>query len=35
MPKIESIEALANLSINDFALEGYDSHPALKAPMAI
>ena len=35
MPNIESIEALGNLSIDDFVLEGYESHPALKAPMAI
>ena len=35
MPNLESIEALTNYSIDDFILEGYESHPALKAPMAI
>ena len=35
MPSIESIEDLETLSIDDFILDGYDSHPAIKAPMAI
>ena len=35
MPNIESIDDLEKLSIDDFVLEGYESHPALKAPMAI
>ena len=35
MPNIESIEDLETLSIDDFILDGYDSHPAIKAPMAI
>ena len=35
MPNLNSIDALNNYSINDFTLEGYESHPALKAPMAI
>ena len=35
MPNIDSIESLKNLSIDDFMLDGYESHPAIKAPMAI
>ena len=35
MPEIKSIEDLQKLSLNDFILDGYDSHPAIKAPMAI
>ena len=35
MPNLDSIEALNNYSVDDFILEGYESHPALKAPMAI
>ena len=35
MPNVESIEGLETLSIDDFILDGYDSHPAIKAPMAI
>jgi thymidylate synthase len=35
MPNIESIEDLETLSIDDFILDGYDSYPAIKAPMAI
>ncbi|MDB2599632.1 thymidylate synthase [Gammaproteobacteria bacterium] len=35
MPNLDSIEALNEYSVNDFILEGYESHPALKAPMAI
>ena len=35
MPNIDSIESLRNLSIDDFMLDGYESHPAIKAPMAI
>ena len=35
MPSLDSIEALNDYSVNDFILEGYESHPALKAPMAI
>jgi thymidylate synthase len=35
MPNIKSIEDLEALSIDDFILDGYDSHPAIKAPMAI
>jgi thymidylate synthase len=35
MPNIESVEDLETLSIDDFILDGYDSHPAIKAPMAI
>jgi thymidylate synthase len=35
MPNIKSIEDLETLSIGDFILDEYDSHPAIKAPMAI
>ena len=35
MPKLDSIEAIGDYSVNDFILEGYESHPSLKAPMAI
>ena len=35
MPNIESIEALNDYSVDDFKLDGYESYPALKAPMAI
>ena len=35
MPRINSIDDLQNLSVDDFILDGYDSHPAIKAPMAI
>ena len=35
MPKIQSLETLKEMSIDDFVLEGYKSHPALKAKMAI
>ena len=35
MPNLDSIEELSEYSVNDFILEGYESHPALKASMAI
>jgi thymidylate synthase len=35
MPSINSIDDLQNLSVDDFILDGYESHPAIKAPMAI
>ena len=35
MPKIQSLESLKEMSIDDFVLKGYESHPALKAEMAI
>ena len=35
MPNLESINALKNCTVNDFVLEGYESHSAIKAPMAI
>ena len=35
MPNIDSIESLKKFSVDDFILEGYESHPAIKAPMAI
>ena len=35
MPNIDSIDSLNNFSVDDFVLDGYESHPALKAPMAI
>ena len=35
MPNLDSIDALNKYSVDDFILEGYESHPALKAPMAI
>ena len=35
MPNIDSIESLKKFSVDDFILDGYESHPAIKAPMAI
>jgi thymidylate synthase len=35
MPSINSIDDLQNLYVDDFILDGYESHPAIKAPMAI
>jgi len=35
MPKIDSIKSLKKFSVDDFILDGYESHPAIKAPMAI
>jgi Thymidylate synthase len=35
MPNLNSIDSLNDCSVDDFILEGYESHPALKAPMAI
>ena len=34
-PDISDLEDLKNLSLDDFVLEGYDPHPAIKAKMAI
>ena len=34
-PDIKNLEDLKNLSLDDFILEGYDPHPAIKAKMAI
>ena len=35
MPNLDSIDALNECSVDDFVLDGYESHPALKAQMAI
>ena len=35
MPNIDSMQSLNNLSVDDFILDGYEPHPAIKAPMAI
>ena len=35
MPNISSIEDLKNYSVDDFVLDGYEPHPAIKASMAI
>ena len=35
LPNIDSIESLKNFSVDDFILDGYEYHPAIKAPMAI
>ena len=35
LPNIDSIKSLKNFSVDDFILDGYESHPAIKAPMAI
>ena len=35
MPNIDSMQSLNNLSVDDFILDGYESYPAIKAPMAI
>ena len=34
-PDINNLEDLKDLSLDDFVLEGYDPHPAIKAQMAI
>ena len=34
-PDINNLEDLKDLSLDDFILEGYDPHPAIKAKMAI
>ena len=34
-PDIKNLENLRDLSLDDFVLEGYDPHPAIKAKMAI
>jgi thymidylate synthase len=34
-PDINNLEDLKDLSLDDFVLEGYDPHPAIKAKMAI
>lgn len=35
LPEINNLEDLKDLSLDDFVLEGYDPHPAIKAKMAI
>ena len=35
LPNMDSIESLKKFSVDDFILDGYESHPAIKAPMAI
>ena len=35
LPNIDSIESLKKFSVDDFILDGYECHPAIKAPMAI
>ena len=32
---IKNLENLRDLSLDDFVLEGYDPHPAIRAKMAI
>ena len=34
-PEINSLEDLKSLNLDDFILDGYDPHPAIKAKMAI
>ena len=34
-PDIKNLENLRDLSLDDFVLEGYDPHPAIRAKMAI
>ena len=34
-PDINNLEDLKDLSLDDFVLDGYDPHPAIKAKMAI
>ena len=34
-PDINNLDDLKDLSLDDFILEGYDPHPAIKAKMAI
>ena len=35
LPKLNSLEDLSSYSIDDFRLEGYEHHPAIKAKMAV
>jgi thymidylate synthase len=35
MPNLDSLDALNNYSVDDFILDGYKSHPPIKASMAI
>ena len=35
MPNLDSLNALNNYSVDDFILNGYESHPPIKASMAI
>ena len=35
LPELNSLEDLSSYSINDFKLENYKHHPAIKAKMAI
>src|SRR6056300_256493 len=35
MPNLDSLDALNNYSVDDFILDGYESHPPIKASMAI
>ena len=35
MPTLNSLEDLSSCSIDDFKLEGYEHHPAIKAKMAV
>ena len=35
LPKLNSLEDLSSYSIDDFKLEGYEHHPAIKAKMAV
>ena len=35
LPKLKCIDDLKEYTVNDFKLENYDHHPAIKAKMAI
>ncbi|MNV71083.1 Thymidylate synthase [compost metagenome] len=34
-PSLRTLEDFENASVSDFELEGYESHAAIKAPMAV
>ena len=35
MPEFQSLNGLLQTAPDDYSLEGYDPHPAIKAPMAL
>ena len=35
LPEINSIDDISSLSVDDFILENYEHHPAIKAQMAV
>jgi len=35
LPKLSCLEDISNFTIEDFKLENYEHHPAIKAEMAV